>query len=351
MRFNPAIALTAGLIAAAAPAAELPTTQPTKVTLAIEARNGAEAATQLTQQLGFPVGMQQQVPRGIQFQSGEQPLVPALCAFFDKADVSPGDNDTMYLADGSPLSVVPLSDTAALVLTRTTVNASVQLNTERPQTGYNYTINLLLLTDPALKIVSAGRSATIDAIEYDGTPRDVSFGSGPSQMNLSSITWPVAVQFASTTAVKSVKRVTGRIRCRQVIEEASVDVGINDLMDGREVAGGAITVTAKIDDNIDRNVALSVTLSGPAVELYADPRWQQQLRNCVQAVNEQGRALPLPANNITRDPAGKKLTMRLMSARGNVESVLNELDRVRVRVPTKVRMIDVPFEFKDLPLP
>ncbi len=354
-------------IAADAPAAA-PTTQPTKISIKVDAPNLQEAAQQLTQQLGVRVAWNNVVARPIKYEAVEQPFVSALAGFFQSAALSTGNgSDTLFLMDGAPLQVTPINEALTLVVCRTTVSASAQVGPRRGSqpNSYSYSVQLSLLADPALRIVSVAQNVGPDALEYDGTPwqnGESHFGSngfGESGNANVSPAWPVNIGLNSAKPATKITRLAGHVRAWQVAEEASVDVDIADIANPRVVPGQGVSASVTIEENGRRGGGLTVTLTGPAAEMYLDSRWQGVLRGAVQALDAEQKPIALNSNGAEPNAANKSVKIRLFSqggrgfndgGRGN-DNLIDRLETVRVRLPLKVRAIEIPFELKDLPLP
>ena len=341
--------------AAQLPTAHLPTTQPTKFTLHIDAQQSNDASRQLSDELGVRVMMNGMMRRAIKYDAPEQPFVVGLTAFFKAAGLSPGNNgdNMLFLMDAAPLRIVPINDELSLLVSRTQVSATAWVHPQQ-QTNYQYNVQMALLTDPALKILSVAQNMTIDTLDYDGTPRrrENNYYGDSRPMGLSPApSWPINISISSMQPAKLIKHLGGRARCWQVAEEATVDIDVADIGTSKVIAGSGVSASA-VPSTSGRENEMSIIVTGPAAALYADPQWQNALRGVVQAVDTAGKNLPLSTNNVEIDVHEKSLTFHVFGGQGQAEDdFVEKLATLKVRLPTKIRMVEIPIELNDLPLP
>lgn len=344
----------------AAPAA--PTTQPTSITLKVDAADGMEAIRQLTEQIGSPVQLNRSAKRPIKFEAADKPFVIALTEFYKATGLSSGNYDQLSINDVPLLTAVPINDSLSLLVNRTNVSANMPVTQRGSLNNYNYSVQMTLLCDPALRIVSVSQGVNADVIDYDGSPynRNESYYSqrfGDGGSGGSRFTWPVSVNLNSTKAATRINRLAGRIRAWQVADEASVDIDIADIANPKPIEGNQLTASVTVEENNRRGNSnmLAITLTGPAAEAFFDSRWEGVVRGCVSAVDVDQKLMRFQVNNVERAAESKSIKLKAyyqqMGPRRAGEDLLDKLETLRIRLPLKIRSIDIPFELKDLPLP
>ena len=345
---------------AVAIAADPPTTQPTMVTIKIDAKGGQQIAKEFAQQFGTPAQFYgQKNKRTIQFESQNAPIVATLLSFVQQTKLTPRtDTQPFGFEEGQPLAVQQVNDVIGVIVGRSYVTGNVNLpvTNDARSTSYNYRLAIGLIVDPALKIVSCDRNARIDALEHDGGKVNSGsqrvFYGDEARIDLSPLpVWPVHVGFSASTPATKINSLKASVTCLQVVEEGSVDVDVKSIDDAKPVEGKNLTAVVSFDDANRGQGGMSVKLTGPAAELYLDPQWQDQLRGAVQAFDADGKSLGLRAQEMQANAAEKSLTVQLRADGRGDDQPLDYVETVRIRLPMKVRAVEIPIELKDIPLP
>lgn len=332
--------------------AALPTTRPTAVKLLIEADNPAEGARQITRQLGLAVRLDPSASVVQVDGGGEKPFAAALTELLQQGNLAVSEVTPLTLAHGENYRLVPIGDTAVLVLRGVTVSAQHAMVQGNDSYRYTYELQGNLMLDPALRILGVVYDANAASVEADAPvlAPDSGPGNQPYQlMNaMSGQEGPgrMSIRFSSRTPIGRVTRLTARVRAIQVVEEAAVDVSTDDLSGERVVQGTGISASVSVDNADPRRASLSVNLAGPALDLYRNGQWTQSMARWATMYDVNGELLAADSMGYQPDMNGKNRRLRY---RANTNpKFFDELATVKVRVPTKVKLIDIPIEIKDL---
>ncbi|MDB5327928.1 MAG: hypothetical protein JWM57_3497 [Phycisphaerales bacterium] len=348
--------LTAAAIALTAHGAKaaLPATQPTQVKLFVEAEDPREAAKQITRQLGIQVRLDPSAGVVQADSGGEKPFAAAVADLLKQGVLMPmGNSNRLTLTHGESYRLAPLGDSALLAISG--VHLSAQHGMASGSDSYTYTYDLqgTVFLDPALKVVAILQDTRADRVEADVAVLPPDNGPGNSfyqmmnAMNGGDSIGRVAIRFASRTPITNIKSLAARLRAVQVVEEATADLSAEDMGSEKKIEGQAMSASMSVDNPDPRRATLSVRLSGPAIDKYRNGSWAQGMPRFVSAYDVNGDLLAL--DTMGWQPDGGK-GVRLRFRPNNNPKFFDDLATLKVRLPMKVRTIDIPIELKDLEL-
>jgi hypothetical protein len=133
-----------------------------------------------------------------------------------------------------------------------------------------------------------------------------------------------------------------------VAEDASVDIGIESA--GQPVEGQGLTGELTLSGGNNRQAFFSIKISGPAMTAYRNGNWQGAMNRFVTFQDINGETLAVQNVGAQPGPDNKSYTLRFRPPNNNPQ-FFDELAVAKVRVPTKVKIIDFPIEVKDVNLP
>lgn len=326
---------------------------PTPLKLEVNANDGETAARQLAMQLGFTVNLSGDFSGGLKYAGESRPYAVAVTDFLTNGGVN-CEGGLNQLAPGKPLRVMPLGESAAVVLSRVSLSASANRSPNAGErTSCNYTLQMAAVLDPALQFVGVDQRVPIDTLVIDNAVVPISREGGNDPQSLSDTlgTPPAERAFSLNLNVaptaKKITRLSARLRAWQVAEAVSVDVPADAMAAGKSSADNALTAAA--DYPADQRNVLTVTLTGPALDRYRAANWSNVMRRFVIALDADNRPLPAEPYNTNYDPQTKTYTLQLRPP--DLASFKERLATLRVRLPTKVRCVDVPVEITDFDLP
>lgn len=353
-----ALLLSAPFATADAPA-NSPATQPTMTKLLIEATDVNEAAKQITRQLGLTVQLD---PAAVPMQvdgGGDKPFAQAVVELFKQGEVTIAENRSpLWLTKQKPAYVGAVNDLAAIVIQRVNVEAFKAVAPEYASNArFNYTIFANVLTDPALRVLGLMNDSRADAVQVDAevAPQD----NGPpnigyqisNALNNGQSAGQVQIRFATQTQATAIKGFSARLKAVQILEDASVDVGIESA--GQPVAGQGLTGELNLSGGgggNNRQAVFTLKISGPILEKYRNGNWFSGMNRFVTLEDINGETLAVQNMGSQPGPDGKSVVLRFRPPNNN-PAFFDELAVVKVRVPTKVKIVDFPIEVKDVNLP
>ena len=329
-------------------------TQPTNVSLHVEADRLDALSQQLSDQLSTRVTFAARQPTSQPFKyDADAPYVTAVGGMLAEGGFSPLDSQDVLLSPQPPLQIVQFGDQAALVVSRAHCTSTVVVGDKQP-TQYLYQIQMMLLADPALKILNCSYYAVADTLDFDGS----AYGTAGSDnwqpsvgMRMSpKTTWPVVMNILSAAPAKLIHRLTFNIHCLQVAQEASLTLTTADLSGAKSVGDDTLRVTPTWEKRPHGN-RLNLVLSGRAAEGYLDLHWQNMTWSGAIANASDGNPLPLRPAVLKVNTAGKTITVGITPAHDGAKFSASDLASIRVALPLSLRVLEVPIELHDIPLP
>ena len=350
------IILTVAVVALAAHGAiaALPATQPTKVKLFVEAEDPREAAKQITRQMGIQVRLQPNAGVVQADGGGEKPFAAAMADLLQQGVLMPmANSNQLTLTHGQSFRLAPLGDSALLAISGVRVSAQHAMASGNDSYTYTYDLQGTVFLDPALHVVALLQDTRADRVDGDVAVLPPDNGPGNSfyqmmnAMNGGDSPGRVAIRFSSRTPITQIKSLTARLRAVQVVEEATVSLSAEDLGVEKMIDGEGLSASMSTDNPDPRRATLSVRLNGPGIEKYRNGSWLQGMNRYVSAYDVNGDLLAL--DNMGWQPDGGK-GVRLRFRPNNNPTFFEDLASVKVRLPTKVKTVDIPIELKDLEL-
>lgn len=354
-QFSKALPLLAAL--ALGPLVEAGVIEPTPLTLRFSAADEETASAKLSEQLGFRATVTLKPGERLTHDGEPMPFASAVRTLIEQAgltcdDSGGGDGREFSLEPGRPLKTMTVGDTVTVIVPRVHLRSTTKV---RQAAGAWYEIEMVAVFDPALEFVGVHRNVLLDRVEVDGhvvSPDNLAAGnetSLPGEL----MAGPVGVKqcelvFTLPTPAKKIDRLSARLRAWQVAEAAVIDLPVDAMAGGKSSEHGDLTATAAVAP-MDGTPGLLVTLTGDAVMRYRDPQWAATVRRCVRVSDKEGRSLPLHPAGASYDASAKAIKVALRSSVSR--PVEADLATIHIKLPTKVRCVDVPMEITDLGLP
>lgn len=221
------------------------------------------------------------------------------------------------------------------------------------QYSYNMTFNAMF--DPARQIVCIGERAMVD----DVASSDPEFRKSPDgQAWMQRVDCrPIGV-FEFNVGISSDQRIDRfdklslRLKAWQVAERKVVEMSGIGIVQGASVEqdGLVLTTVAPSPDG-----TLKVTVAGDATKLYGSPPWSNAIASMVRLDGINGPVGDMRCNYIDR---GKSPELeihlggpdRANRPRPFVQPLVDDIETIRLSMPTKVRALDLPIELINIPL-
>jgi hypothetical protein len=347
------VVLMASMAAAAEPAtlpsATQPAPKPTKVSIDLDNVTAQEAVAKLGEVTGLNMRWQSnRSTTHFSLHAKNQPLLDVIADICTQGHCLPMPNygqSGMGMAFGgkrAPLAAYRPSEMTLLLLESTQTEERIALGDNSPAVNQSCSLELALITDPALQ-VAAVRPMEIERFRLeDGSehPNARNDNYGQQNLRLDAITaWNMPTQFESSVPLGKKITVYGTIRffvLEDFVELTIDDPGSVHKSFGNDELKCTITKSANNDSSV------SLLLTGSLLKDYHAQQISELFNGgMISAMDESDQPLPLNVET-NQQGAGYHLTLRPQT-RNAPATVIIRLPRAAHQIELLVVMADVPL--------
>jgi hypothetical protein len=288
----------------------------------------------------------------------QKPFWPALREVCDKIGLRPqnmgGDRGLGLVQSGGGNDImdapVYLDGPFMVIATGATENSSVDFNQQNNRVNRSLSLQFMVYAEPKLQIVGRSYMAKIvEALDQNGKSLIGQRMYGDSFSGDPSCMWPLSASLipGKSTADKIV-RFKGSSRV--VLQTQSQTWEIPDILNAgpqsKTIGGRAFT----FNEIKQVGGAYQVKLTMALPQRVMGGNWEMMTgANSLRLVDEQGRQLTSQQSGTSGD--GTKIEYTFSFNRNGNEGQTGEPVKLRWKLPVDAREREIPFEFKDLPLP
>lgn len=351
--FKPLPVIALLLMCALAPAQTTrPTPEPTRVTVKLKDATIEQACKELSRVSGIPLRLayQKQNPPRINLDFTNAPLLEVLAEFMRQAPAAPTDHSATLSYRFYPYEAVryELIEPTVLAIIRSVQMEATSSADPAAKLRYHYIVQMTLVFDPSRQIVATSRVAGIDELVYaNATPLQGSPNNpAPDQIDARRLgVYEFELRFATDAPIERIDKARLRVRAWQTVESAELNFVDAQLIEGGKQESKG--VTAEMLPQSAKG-SLTIKLTGEPIKQYAGYPWSQGLGSMLSVDNP---LLPIDTMvcQVQSRPDGMELKLGLDQE--SDRQALDLLVQLQLRIPLKVRLIDVPIELRDIPMP